>query len=221
MDEYDETIEFWDEVFQDEVDFDKNQPISVEEVEDGLKWLAEGSNSLIDFGCGNGKLLLRCLMLESERVVGIDISPEAVSTAKRLSDESGLKDKANFIVGGIPTLSDFEENEFDGGIISNVLDNLLPDDGRRLLKEYKRIIKPGGKILLKLNDHIEPETLEGWGAEEISDGFYKEETGLYFWNLTDDDVEKLLSQRFKIRKEVRVEFKEHDQFNRLYYLVNR
>ncbi|MFW5898359.1 MAG: class I SAM-dependent methyltransferase [Candidatus Saliniplasma sp.] len=221
MEAYKETIEFWDKVFQEDMDFDRDQPISVEEIEDGLKWLAKGSNSMIDFGCGNGKLLLRCSAFGVDRLVGIDISFKAISTAEELARDNDLSEKSFFRTGGISSLSDFEENEFDGGMISNVLDNLLPDDGRRLLKEYNRIIKPGGNVLLKLNDHIDPETLEGWGAEEMSDDFYKEETGLYFWNLTDEDVEKLVSTNFEIQEEVRVEFKEHDQFNRLYYLVNR
>ena len=221
MEAYKETIEFWDDVFHEEMDFDKDEPISIEEIEDGLRWLAEGSSSLIDFGCGNGKLVLRCSTFGVDRSVGIDISFKAISTAEELARDNDLSEKSFFRTGGISSLSDFEEDEFDGGIISNVLDNLLPDDGRRLLNEYHRIIKPGGKVLLKLNDHIQPETLEGWGAEEISDGFYKEETGLYFWNLTDEDVEMLLSSHFEIQEEVRVEFKEHDQFNRLYYLVNR
>ncbi|MFW6040309.1 MAG: class I SAM-dependent methyltransferase [Thermoplasmatota archaeon] len=221
MSDYKGTIDFWNGVFKKEMNYDKGEPIPVEEIEKGLNWLAEKSGPIIDFGCGNGKLVLRSLALGSSKAVGIDISSEAISTADKLAKDNGLTDKTDFIIGGVSSLSNFKENEFDAGIISNVLDNLFPDDAKQLLNHFHRIIRQGGRVLLKLNDYIEPRTLKEWGAKEISDNFYKEDTGLYFWNLTDEEVENLVSEYFDIERNARVNYEEYDQVNRLYYLVNR
>ncbi|MFW5907761.1 MAG: class I SAM-dependent methyltransferase [Candidatus Natronoplasma sp.] len=218
---YEETVRFWDKIFEDtDTDFDHQESFSIEEIEDCLDWLVDESKSVIDFGCGNGKLLLRVLARGAERGVGIDISPEAIKKAKTLSEINGCKARTKFIEGGLKILTNFEKDEFDAGILSNVVDNLKPKDAERLLQEIIRIVKPGGKIFLKLNDHIDPENLEERGAEEIEDDFYKEDTGLYLWNLSDEDVRELLEKEsFKIESRVDVEFKEEGQVNRLYYLT--
>lgn len=222
MDEYKDTEKFWDDIFDNEKnERDLKKPISVEDIEEGLRWLSKDSNSIIDFGCGNGSLLLRTGWLSEADLVGIDISKEAVNSAERIALDNGLDDRSRFVCGGVSELSQFEEDEFDAGILSNVVDNLLPEDARKLLLEYHRIIESDGRILLKLNDYIHPDKLEEWGSEEISEDFYKEDTGLYFWNLTDEVVEDLLSEYFIIEKKVIVEFKEHDQVNRMYYLRNK
>ncbi|MFW5927904.1 MAG: class I SAM-dependent methyltransferase [Thermoplasmatota archaeon] len=222
MNGYKETEQFWNDVFSEEKNGrDLNQSLSVEDIEEGIKWLSEGSGSIIDFGCGNGVVLLRAGYLCDSDLVGVDISEKAVDSAEEIAEYNGLDDRSKFIRGGVSKLSQFEENEFDAGILSNIVDNLLPEDARKLLSEYHRIIQPDGRILLKLNDYIDPEQLEEWGSEKIYDDFYKEETGLYFWNLADKDVDDLLSEYFIIEKKIDVEFKEHDQVNRMYYLKNK
>jgi len=221
MDEYEETQQFWNHIFADEEkEFDIREPIRIDEIEESLKWLSEESESIIDYGCGNGSLLLRCSYLVDAESVGIDISEEAVKSSRNRAKQNGVDKRSKFIFGGVEELSQFEDDRFDAAILSNVLDNMLPDDAERLLSEFNRILKRDGKIVIKLNDYIEPEKLTEWGSKEISEGFYKEDTGLYFWNLTDDEVEELLSEHFKIENRIDVEFKEHDQINRLYYIRN-
>lgn len=221
MNGYKETEQFWNEIFDNEKsEKDLSEPISVEKIEEGIKWLSKDSDIIIDFGCGNGSLLLRASYKGKASLVGIDISEKAVNSAENIARDNDLEDRSEFICGGIEKLSQFEENEFDAGILSNVVDNLLPEDARELLSKFHRIIEPDGKILLKLNDYVDPEQLEEWGSEEISDGFYKEETGLYFWNITDEEVDGLLTEYFTIEKRIDIEFKEHEQVNRMYYLRN-
>lgn len=221
MSKYKETEQFWDGIFSEEKkDKDISEPISIEEIEEGIKWLSEGSDSIIDFGCGNGSLLLRSGYLSEADMVGIDISEEALRAAEKIAEDNHLDQRSEFLSGGVEKLSRFGEDEFDAGILSNVVDNLIPDDARSLLSEFNRIIESDGKLLLKMNDHTEPEQLEEWGSEEISESFYKEDTGLYFWNLTDKEVDQLLSEYFTVDKRIDVEFKEHDQINRMYYLRN-
>jgi len=220
--DYKDTIDFWSDIFQNsEKSFDYTEPFQIAEIEECLDWLVDENSSLVDFGCGNGKLLMRCLAKGGETALGIDISPKAIESAKELAKDNNLLSRTNWIVGEVKELSKLKKNEFDAGILSNVVDNLIPKDSIQLLEEYSRIIKPGGKIFLKMNDYVDPSRLEEWNAKEIEDDFYKEESGLYFWNLEDEKVINLFEEHFKIDKKIEVEFKEHGQVNRLYYLRNR
>ncbi len=219
MSPYEKTAEFWDQVFEDiETDFDYRESLSIKEMEEGSDWLISDGSSIIDFGSGTGKLLLRCLAKGAERGKGIDISSEAVRTSRELAKDNDVEEKTDFIVGGTETLSTFDDDEFDAGILSNIIDNLEPEDARKVLDAFNRVIKSGGKILLKLNDHLDPEQLDS--AEKISENFYREETGLYFWNLKDDEARELLEDNFVIENELKIEFEEDGQVNRLYYLRN-
>ena len=219
---YKDTIDFWNDIFQNsEKCFDYTEPFQITEIEECLDWLVDENSSIVDFGCGNGKLLLRCLAEGAERAVGIDISSEAIESAKRFAKDNNGLSQTSLVVGGVKELSKFENDEFDAGILSNVIDNLLPEDSIQLLGEFNRIIKQGGKIFLKMNDYVDPSQLEEWNAKRIQDDFYKEESGLYLWNLEDEKVISLLGEHFEIDKMIDVEFKEHDQTNRLYYLRNR
>ena len=220
--DYRETLDFWNDIFQNsEKSFDYTEELQIVEIEECLDWLVDENSSIIDFGCGNGKLLLRCLAKRAKRGVGIDISPEAIEIAKRFAKDNNVLSQISLVVGDVKELSKFENDEFDAGILSNVVDNLIPEDSVQLLEEFSRIIKPEGKIFLKMNDYVDPSQLEEWNAKKIQDDFYKEESGLYFWNLEDKKVVDLLGENFEIDKKIEVEFKEHDQVNRLYYLRNR
>ncbi len=163
---------------------------------------------------------MRCAAKGAERCVGIDLSPEAINKAKNLAKSNDVGDKTDMLVGGIVDLESYDDNEFDTGILSNIVDNLIPEDGDKLLKEFKRIIKPDGKIFLKLNDYIEPALMEDRNAQKISENLYREEDGIYLWNLKDEEVRNILEEYFIIEKRVDVKFSEEGQTNRLYYLRN-
>lgn len=52
--------------------------------------------SVFDFGCGTGVLGLAALRLGARQVVGLDISPEAITAAKRNAELNGLASKCRF-----------------------------------------------------------------------------------------------------------------------------
>lgn len=89
---------------------------------------------MIDFGYGNGKKLMRCVAKGAERCVGIDISLEGFKRAKDLGGANNVGEKTDMLMGSIVDLDNYEENKFDVGILSNILDNLIPEDADKLLK---------------------------------------------------------------------------------------
>ena len=49
--------------------------------------------SVLDLGCGTGRLGLGAAFLGAKEVVGIDIDPVAIKTARENAEKAGLADK--------------------------------------------------------------------------------------------------------------------------------
>jgi SAM-dependent methyltransferase len=221
MCDYEETRKYWDTFFADYRINDPMKPISNEDIELALRWLCDRSKSVIEFGCAAGRSLFRCLALGVEKVTGIGISPNAISVANKIVITSGLQERCKFLCGDISSLLDIS-GRFDAGILFNIVDNISPEDGVMVLEHFRKILKPHGKLLMKLNDYVSPDALTNeQGCRLISRDFYKEKSGLYFWNLTDRSVEAMISERYTLERYDRIKLKEFRQFNRLYYLRSR
>jgi SAM-dependent methyltransferase len=188
------------------------------DLESALQWVSKGTHSIVDFGCGNGRGLLRSLILGVERGVGIDISDSAISLAKKMARANKLQRRAVFRRGSITLLSRLSAASFDSGILFNIIDNLFPEDAIFVLNEYRRLIKPDGKILLKLNDFVEPTVLETeYEAVQVTGRLYREKTGIYLWDLDDGEARALLTRLFTL-EECSREIGKSGPPNRVYYL---
>ena len=223
MNNYESTIKFWDERFGKSLStnkrYDPQKPIPIVEIEEGLKWLIKEADSINDFGCGIGTLLFRSLFLGTKKAIGIDISPKAIELANHTSKLNKMDNKTDFKVGGIELLKKIGKNSIDAGVLFNTIDNILPEDAILVLKEMNRILKKNGKLLIKLNDAIPKNELEENDYYQlISEDFYKEKSGLYFWNLSDTKFKEIIFPYFKIVKYIYVPVPKTDNKNRLYYL---
>jgi ubiquinone/menaquinone biosynthesis C-methylase UbiE len=95
--------------------------------------------NILDAGCGTGRLAE--LMQPLGTVTGIDMSDEALKFAKT----RGIKvQKAS--VMKLP----FKNNEFDIITSIDVLYHKAVTDDNKALKEFKRILKPGGIVIIRL-----------------------------------------------------------------------
>jgi SAM-dependent methyltransferase len=216
---YDALRRYWNGVFAGLAPYDPRTALANAHLESALRWVSLRARSIVDFGCGNGRALLRSLALGVERGVGIDISDSAIAIARRAARASKLQGKAAFSRGGVSLLSSLPPASFDSGILSNIIDNLFPEDAIFVLNEYRRLIRPEGKILLKLNDFVEPAALEAeYGAVQVTGMLYREKTGLYLWNLDDGEVRALLARLFTLEESRRIQLGEPTHYNRLFFL---
>ncbi len=220
MFDYKKTIEFWNKIFEEETTFEKEKPLEVPEIEEGLSWLVENNGPVLDFGCGNGKMLLRAVELGASRGVGIDISPGAIDSCNKLVKIAD-SESCEFHIGGMGKLRDMPSDYYSGVILSNIIDNMLPDHAKDTLRQVHRLLNTDGGLLLKLNPYIEPKILEEWKAKELESDFYLEENGLYLWNLSDEKVVDLTHDLFEMVDKITVHYKPHDHTNRLYYMKKR
>lgn len=96
---------------------------------------------VIDIGCGNGYGAHLLLTAGARRVLGIDISPEAVESAQRHYHSPGL----SFSIADSEQIA-CPDGSFDLAVCFEVVEHVA--DARRLLAEARRILKPNGILLL-------------------------------------------------------------------------
>jgi SAM-dependent methyltransferase len=70
---------------------------------DALLELGPAGHSVLEGGCGPGALLVELLSAGAVSATGIDLSAEAVGFARERADESGVGDRATFLVGDAAT----------------------------------------------------------------------------------------------------------------------
>lgn len=92
--------------------------------------------TILDLGCGTGTLTCE-LAARAGTVIGLDASPDMVAAAR--ARFPGL----DFITGDALALP--FENRFDV-VFSNAVFHWLPDHDR-LLKNIRRVLKPGGRLV--------------------------------------------------------------------------
>jgi SAM-dependent methyltransferase len=105
----------------------------------------------LDFGCGLGRLT-RALNGRFERCVGVDIAPRMVEAARELNaDRPGCE----FRVNPGADLAQFADGRFDLVYSSIVLQH-VPRRAwiEAYLREFVRVLRPGGAIVITLPSHI-------------------------------------------------------------------
>jgi len=104
--------------------------------------LGDETLDVLDVGCGTGVLSL-ILSEMGHNVTGIDLSEGMLGRAKEKAYDQNLR--AEFRLGDAENLS-FENESFDVVINRHLLWTLL--DPERAVFEWKRVLKPGGKLII-------------------------------------------------------------------------
>ena len=101
---------------------------------------------VVDCGSGAGadSLIAARMVGPTGRVVGVDMTPEMLSKAKRNAFESGMT-RVEFREGYLESLP--IADDWADVIISNGVLNLVPDKDAALREMY-RVLKPGGRLQL-------------------------------------------------------------------------
>ncbi len=103
----------------------------------------EKNLKVLDCGCADGRNS-EWLIAEGFEVTGVDFSQTVIErTQKRLP-------KGKFLVGDIRKLDEIEDNSFDFLIDAGALHVNYPPDILSIIKEYHRILKPSGKMFIRV-----------------------------------------------------------------------
>ena len=103
--------------------------------------------SVLDVGCGTGVLtrLAAKAVGATGRAVGTDASPQMIAVAAKNS--ARMATPIEFLVAPIERLP-FADGEFDAALSSLMLHHLADDLKDRGLAEVRRVLKPGGRLVV-------------------------------------------------------------------------
>lgn len=104
------------------------------------------ANSLaLDAGSGEGNVAINLAKKYDLRIYGVDLLDFAVSKAIAKSQKLNLQKKVKFKIGDYTKL-DFPDKTFDGIYTMETLVHV--PDHKKALKEFYRVLKPNGKLVL-------------------------------------------------------------------------
>lgn len=107
-----------------------------------LEWL-EGldlkGKTVIDFGCGSGILAIAAIKLGAEKVIGIDIDPQAILASKDNAGRNGVADQLEL----------FLPQDQPAGLVADVVvANILAGPLRELSGVITSLVKPNGVLAM-------------------------------------------------------------------------
>lgn len=110
-----------------------------------IEWLGlSASSRLLDLASGSGRPTLRIAQATGCSVCGIDLNAAGIEQARASARELGLGDRADFREGDAGRLP-FPDSSFDAVTCIDAI-NHMPDRPR-LFEEWRRVLKPGGRLL--------------------------------------------------------------------------
>ncbi len=149
---------------------------------------------ILDVGCGNGRNLIP-FAEKNFTCEGVDFSIEMLNHAKSKFKKLNLKSK--FQVANMIDLP-FKDNSFDYLICIASFHHLNKIDQQKTLLEFKRILKPNGKIYITTWNKLQLKFLfknkEVFIPWKIKDQSYQR----YYYLFNYFELKKLLKKHFKV-----------------------
>lgn len=109
----------------------------------------------LDFGCGVGRLT-QALCRYFEQGCGVDIAPSMVELAARYNRHG---DRCRYFVNPAGDLSLFRGDTFDFVYSNIVLQHMRPELSKNYVREFLRVLAPGGLLIFQLPSEPNPATI--------------------------------------------------------------
>ena len=101
---------------------------------------------VLDFGCGVGRLS-QALSHHFNEVHGVDISPSMVGHANGFNQFPG---RCTYHINASNSLPMFPANHFDFVYSALVLQHIEPRFAKNYIREFLRVVKPGGTVVFQI-----------------------------------------------------------------------
>lgn len=111
----------------------------------------------LDFGCGPGRITT-ALADHFHEVDGVDIAPSMIELAKR---HNRHEDRVTYHLNASHGLNLFEDGTFDFIYSALVLQHMAPRYSKGYLREFLRVLKPGGWLVFQLTVERIPDEGDG------------------------------------------------------------
>ncbi|HZG00490.1 MAG TPA: class I SAM-dependent methyltransferase [Chitinophagales bacterium] len=117
------------------------------------------NHTVLDYGCGVGRVS-RFLSAKCEAIHAVDYTPAMIETAQKLPVPANVH-YALLQDDGLPYPNSFFDCVFTFWVLVHSTDNELMHQ----LEEFKRVLKPGGRIALFEQTRAERFEYEGWSIQ--------------------------------------------------------
>ena len=111
----------------------------------------------LDFGCGVGRLT-QALADYFDQVTGVDISASMVAQACEFNRQA---DRVRYVLNTENHLAQFPADTFDLVYSNIVLQHIPPRHSRQYVREFVRILRPGGLALFQIPSHFRARVIFG------------------------------------------------------------
>ncbi len=123
----------------------------------------ESFNSLVDIGCGDGRLVLEIQSIFSSReILGIDYSKRAIQLAQSMNPYGNYKE--------LDILTQSVEKKFDIGVLIEVFEHINPEEGEKFVQAIAKLLKPQGLLYVTvphINKAVEYKHYRHFSSESL------------------------------------------------------
>lgn len=128
--------EDWQATYGQKIEPRLSYPLSLAKINKGMK--------VLDFGCGRGELTWHAAKLGA-RAIGMDYSKDAIALTKKLPK---LKNAEIKFVHNQTLKLDLSSGSMDTILFVDVLEHLYPTQLDKLFREFHRVLKRDGRIIV-------------------------------------------------------------------------
>lgn len=154
-----------------------------------------GDETILDIGCGNGGYLASLYRHgHAGATVGLDFSMGMLESTRMAASEGG---RAQLVVQGDAAALPFSTGSADVALAMHMLYHV--PDRARALEELRRVVQPGGRVLLVLNGSAHLAELRALVREALVDTG-RAASAAAAESIDLDGGEKLASERFTVER---------------------
>lgn len=128
----------------------------LDKVYDRLTSHIKSGERVLDIGCGTGALSLRAAQ-KGAKVKGIDVNSQMLEITQKRAMEANLTQNMELCEMGVAELGSDESESYDAVMSGLCFSELTEDELAYSLKELRRILKPGGLLLIA--DEVRPKRI--------------------------------------------------------------
>lgn len=165
----------------------------LDKVYDRLTSHIKKGQTILDLGCGTGALTLRAAQ-KGAKVKGIDINAQMLEIAQKQVIKKNLLQNINLCEMGVAELETEKSDIYDMVMSGLCFSELSEDELIFTLKEVKRILKPGGFLLVA--DEVRPKNI----LKRILNGIVKFPLVIITYIITQTTIHSIENLPEKIKK---------------------
>ena len=152
-------------------------------------------SKMLDFGCGIGRHLIYSEEMGIDSY-GIDLSENAIQTAKKWALKKGIKNIENKIIQGEGNSLPWSNDFFDFAISHGVLDSMSDKIAQSSCLELARVLKKGGLFYCDLISGDDSKHSPDYHEEEIVQENHENGTIQNYYNF--EKINALFNPKFKM-----------------------